>query len=387
MEGFEADDVIATLTTQATAAGFKVSIVTGDRDALQLVNDDVTVLYPTKGVSELTRFTPEKVQEKYGLTPAQYPDFAALRGDPSDNLPGIPGVGEKTAAKWINQFGSFAELVERARRGEGQGRRRTSASTWSPSRSTVTSRSWSATSSWTAARRTWSASPTTARPSASCWTRLEIRHLDFRGAAARRGSGSDGGRGRPRAPASTSTARCSARASWHRGSTSTARRAGPGHRRRVEARHRQSSARSPWPPHGGQAAWFDPAQLDEADEKAFAAWLADAGKPKVRPRRQGHHASLRGARLDASTASPWTRRWPPTWSSPAVAPSRWTPVRGVPGPRARPRPTPPTGSSPSACDEQAEARRPDGRRPAPSSTSARPSSERLARGRCRRAPS
>src|SRR5262249_44819289 len=64
-------------------------------------------------VSELTRFTPEKVFEKYGLTPAQYPDFAALRGDPSDNLPGIPGVGEKTAAKWINQFGSFAELVER----------------------------------------------------------------------------------------------------------------------------------------------------------------------------------------------------------------------------------------------------------------------------------
>ncbi len=71
------------------------------------------MLYPTKGVSELTRFTPEKVFEKYGLTPAQYPDFAALRGDPSDNLPGIPGVGEKTAAKWINQFGSFAELVER----------------------------------------------------------------------------------------------------------------------------------------------------------------------------------------------------------------------------------------------------------------------------------
>ncbi|KPC93031.1 DNA polymerase I, partial [Streptomyces sp. NRRL F-6602] len=83
-------------------------------DSFQLISDHTTVLYPTKGVSELTRFTPEKVQEKYGLTPAQYPDFAALRGDPSDNLPGIPGVGEKTAAKWINQFGSFAELVERA---------------------------------------------------------------------------------------------------------------------------------------------------------------------------------------------------------------------------------------------------------------------------------
>ncbi|MBU7599631.1 DNA polymerase I [Streptomyces sp. P38-E01] len=114
VDGFEADDVIATLTAQAEAEGFEVSIVTGDRDAFQLVSEHTTVLYPTKGVSELTRFTPEKVHEKYGLTPAQYPDFAALRGDPSDNLPGIPGVGEKTATKWINQFGSFAELVERA---------------------------------------------------------------------------------------------------------------------------------------------------------------------------------------------------------------------------------------------------------------------------------
>ncbi|MFE7134315.1 DNA polymerase I [Streptomyces sp. NPDC057638] len=111
---FEADDVIATLATQAEAEGFEVLIVTGDRDSFQLVSEHTTVLYPTKGVSELTRFTPEKVQEKYGLTPSQYPDFAALRGDPSDNLPGIPGVGEKTATKWINQFGSFAELVERA---------------------------------------------------------------------------------------------------------------------------------------------------------------------------------------------------------------------------------------------------------------------------------
>ncbi|WHX21625.1 DNA polymerase I [Streptomyces malaysiensis subsp. malaysiensis] len=113
IDGFEADDVIATLATQAEEQGFEVLIVTGDRDSFQLITEHVTVLYPTKGVSELTRFTPEKVQEKYGLTPSQYPDFAALRGDPSDNLPGIPGVGEKTAAKWINQFGSFKELVER----------------------------------------------------------------------------------------------------------------------------------------------------------------------------------------------------------------------------------------------------------------------------------
>ncbi|MCL2535239.1 MAG: DNA polymerase I [Nocardiaceae bacterium] len=111
IEGYEADDIIATLTTQATALGYRVLVVTGDRDSLQLVTDDVTVLYPRKGVSDLTRFTPEAVEEKYGLTPQQYPDYAALRGDPSDNLPGIPGVGEKTAAKWIREYGSLENLV------------------------------------------------------------------------------------------------------------------------------------------------------------------------------------------------------------------------------------------------------------------------------------
>jgi DNA polymerase-1 len=112
--GFEADDLIATLATQAEKEGYRVLVVTGDRDSLQLVTDDVTVLYPRKGVSELTRFTPEAVVEKYGLTPAQYPDFAALRGDPSDNLPGIPGVGEKTASKWISEYGSLQALVDNA---------------------------------------------------------------------------------------------------------------------------------------------------------------------------------------------------------------------------------------------------------------------------------
>jgi len=110
--GFEADDLIATLTTQGEKEGYQVLVVTGDRDALQLVSDDVTVLYPRKGVSELTRFTPAAVVEKYGLTPEQYPDFAALRGDPSDNLPGIPGVGEKTASKWITEYGSLQALVD-----------------------------------------------------------------------------------------------------------------------------------------------------------------------------------------------------------------------------------------------------------------------------------
>ncbi len=112
-ENYEADDVIATLTTRAEAEGMSVKICTGDRDALQLVTDAVTVLYPKRGVSDMTRFTPAEVQDKYGLTPAQYPDFAALRGDPSDNLPGIVGVGEKTAAKWVREFGSLGALVDR----------------------------------------------------------------------------------------------------------------------------------------------------------------------------------------------------------------------------------------------------------------------------------
>ncbi|WP_283607690.1 DNA polymerase I [Mycolicibacterium poriferae] len=118
--GFEADDVIATLATQAQGEGYRVLVVTGDRDSLQLVNDDITVLYPRKGVSELTRFTPEAVVEKYGLTPAQYPDFAALRGDPSDNLPGIPGVGEKTATKWIAEYGTLQGLVDNVDKVKGK---------------------------------------------------------------------------------------------------------------------------------------------------------------------------------------------------------------------------------------------------------------------------
>ncbi|WP_323379959.1 5'-3' exonuclease, partial [Streptomyces alkaliphilus] len=120
VEGFEADDIIATLATRAAAEGFEVLVVTGDRDSFQLVSDRITVLYPTKGVSELTRFTPAAVEEKYGLTPERYPDFAALRGDPSDNLPGIPGVGEKTAVKWLRQFGSLEELLERAEEVKGK---------------------------------------------------------------------------------------------------------------------------------------------------------------------------------------------------------------------------------------------------------------------------
>lgn len=112
LEGFEADDIIATLATQATTRGFTVGIVSGDRDTFQLVDERTTVLYPRKGVSDLARMTPEAIVEKYGLNPGQYADFAALRGDPSDNLPGIPGVGEKTAVKWLNAYSDLAGLID-----------------------------------------------------------------------------------------------------------------------------------------------------------------------------------------------------------------------------------------------------------------------------------
>ena len=110
-DGFEADDIIATLATQADAAGFEVLISSGDRDCLQLVNDHITLLYPRKGVSDLARMTPDAVLEKYGLRPERYPDLAALVGETSDNLPGVPGVGPKTAAKWIGLYGDLDGIV------------------------------------------------------------------------------------------------------------------------------------------------------------------------------------------------------------------------------------------------------------------------------------
>ncbi|MFZ9360093.1 MAG: DNA polymerase I [Candidatus Nanopelagicales bacterium] len=114
VEGYEADDIIATLAKQGEKNDMRVSILTGDRDTFQLVNKDITVLYARKGVSDIARMTPDAVKEKYELTPEQYPDFAALRGDPSDNLPSIPSVGEKTAVKWIKEYGNLDELIKHA---------------------------------------------------------------------------------------------------------------------------------------------------------------------------------------------------------------------------------------------------------------------------------
>lgn len=114
-EDFEADDILATLAARGAADGFRVLVVSGDRDAIQLVNDDVILLYPNaRGVSELKRYDRDAVFERYGVEPAQYPDVAALVGETSDNLIGIDKVGEKTAVKWITQYGSLDAVLEHA---------------------------------------------------------------------------------------------------------------------------------------------------------------------------------------------------------------------------------------------------------------------------------
>ncbi|GAA4669405.1 DNA polymerase I [Streptomyces chumphonensis] len=283
VEGFEADDVIATLATQAEAAGYDVSIVTGDRDCFQLVSDRVTVLYPTKGVSELTRFTPEKVREKYGLEPAQYPDFAALRGDPSDNLPGIPGVGEKTATKWISQFGSFDELVARVdeiKTKAGQNLRDHLESVKLNRRLTEMVRDVELPCGPAELERVAYDRETLT----SLLDVLEIRNPNFR----ERLFAAD-------PAAAEADAEPPAAGVEVAGRVLEAGELGPWLAEHAAAGGRPLGLASVDDWHlgagrvneialatgEGPAAWFDPAELDAPDEQAFAAWLADGERPKT----------------------------------------------------------------------------------------------------------
>ncbi|EFF90459.1 DNA polymerase I [Streptomyces sp. e14] len=310
VEGFEADDIIATLATRAEAEGFEVLIVTGDRDSFQLVSEHTTVLYPTKGVSELTRYTPEKVVEKYGLTPAQYPDFAALRGDPSDNLPGIPGVGEKTAAKWINQFGSFAELVERAdevKGKAGQNLRDHLESVKLNRRLTELERN-------VELPRTVADLARTAydrKAVATLLDSLEIRNPSLRERLFAVDPGAEEAEATPIAADGVEldgtvlgTGELAPWLAEHGAgtlgvATVDAWALGAG-----------SVAEVALAAADGSAAWFDPAQLDETDETAFAAWLADADRPKVFHDAKGamrvlaeHGWSVDGVRMDTALAA------------------------------------------------------------------------------------
>jgi len=119
-DGYEADDIIATLVTEALAEGMEVLILTGDRDSLQLVTEHSTVLYPMRGVSELARMTPEAVEAKYGVPPHRYPELAAIVGETSDNLPGVPGVGPGFAARWINEYDGLDNVITHADRITGK---------------------------------------------------------------------------------------------------------------------------------------------------------------------------------------------------------------------------------------------------------------------------
>ncbi len=111
---FEADDLLATYARMGREAGMRVLVVSGDRDTIQLVTEDVTLLYPRKGVSDLIEYTPQTVFERYAVAPHEYPDLAALVGETSDNLPGVPGVGPKTAAKWIATYGGLDGILAAA---------------------------------------------------------------------------------------------------------------------------------------------------------------------------------------------------------------------------------------------------------------------------------
>ncbi|MCX4667929.1 DNA polymerase I [Streptomyces sp. NBC_01381] len=309
VDGFEADDVIATLATQAEEAGFEVLIVTGDRDSFQLITDHVTVLYPTKGVSELTRFTPEKVQEKYGLTPSQYPDFAALRGDPSDNLPGIPGVGEKTAAKWINQFGSFADLVERAEEVKGkagQNFRDHLDAVKLNRRLTEMVRDVELPKTVTDLER----APYDRTALAMVLDTLEIRNPSLRERLLAVDPGAEEAEETPAEPGveldgtvlgagelapwlaehGTAVLGVASVDTWQLGTGSVTEVA-------------LAAA-------GGAAAWFDPSRLDEADENAFAAWISDPDKPKVLHNAKGamrvfpeHGWTVDGVTMDTALAA------------------------------------------------------------------------------------
>ncbi|WP_433888775.1 DNA polymerase I [Streptomyces sp. CA-111067] len=278
VEGFEADDVLATLASQAEELGYDVLIVTGDRDAFQLVSDHVTVLYPTKGVSELTRYTPAKVEERYGLTPRQYPDFAALRGDPSDNLPGIPGVGEKTAAKWITQFGSFTDLVERVDEVKGKAGENLRAHLDAVKlnrRLTEMVRDVPLPLGPEGLARP----PYDRTALGTVLDALEFRNANFRERlfAADPGTELDEPAVEPGVAVDGTLLTAGDLPQWLAEHTE-----GPLGLASVDTWALGSGTVTQVAlADSAAAAWFDPAQLDEADEKAFAAWLADPARPKV----------------------------------------------------------------------------------------------------------
>jgi DNA polymerase I len=304
LAGYEADDLIATLATEAAAEGMSVLIVTGDRDALQLVTDDVTVLMTRVGISNMTRFTPEAVVEKYGLTPAQYPDFAALRGDPSDNLPSIPGVGEKTASKWITEFGSLAQLVDRV--GEVKGK------AGDKLRDHLAAVLLNRQLTELARDVPLGVAPLDLRPAP--WDREQIHQLfdtlQFRvlrdrlyetlpnGIVEGPQDGAAAGPGAPAFDVAATVPAPGELAAWldeHARAAGRSGLAASGTWGRGTGDLAGLAIAAP----DGACAYLDPTALGEADEQALAAWLADAGQPKALHDAKGpiHALAARGLTL------------------------------------------------------------------------------------------
>ncbi|WP_433114105.1 DNA polymerase I [Micromonospora sp. CA-246542] len=280
MEGYEADDVIATLACQARDQGMSVLISSGDRDAFQLVDDQITVLYPRKGVSDLARMDPAAIETKYGVGPQQYRDLAALVGETSDNLPGVPGVGPKTAAKWITTYGGVEGVIARADEIKGK------AGDSLRERLADVIRNYEI-------NRLVSDLELPLRPEDTRWTgwdreavhqvfdTLEFRILRDRlyqyleAVEPEAESGFD-----LTGEVLTESGALSAWLDAHAPTGTPVGLAvkldtGP------NRRHAASITGLALASAGGAAAWVDPSGLDAADESALASWLADAQRPKV----------------------------------------------------------------------------------------------------------
>ncbi|MDG9676203.1 DNA polymerase I [Micromonospora sp. DH14] len=279
-EGFEADDVIATLACQARDQGMSVLISSGDRDAFQLVDDQITVLYPRKGVSDLARMDPAAIEAKYGVPPQQYRDLAALVGETSDNLPGIPGVGPKTAAKWITTYGGVEGVIARADEIKGK------AGDSLRERLADVIRNYEI-------NRLVSDLELPLLPEDTRWTgwdreavhqvfdTLEFRILRDRlyqyleAVEPEAESGFD--------LAGEVLTEPGALAGWLSTHVPTGTPVGLAVKLDTgpNRRHTASITGLALATAGGAAAWVDPAQLDPTDEAALAGWLADAQRPKV----------------------------------------------------------------------------------------------------------
>jgi DNA polymerase I len=303
--GYEADDVIATLAGQARADGMQVLICTGDRDAFQLVDGGTTVLYPRRGVSELDRMDAAAVTERYGVGPERYRDLAALVGDTSDNLPGVPGVGPKTAAKWINQFGSLDGVVAHVDQIKGK------AGDSVREHLAGVIRNYDinclvgdlelplvpADTRW----HGWDREAVHQVFDALEFRILRDRLYQYLEAVEPEAEAGFDLAGRVLAGGEV--------AGWLAANATAAAPVGVAvagtFGRGTGALTGVAVATA-----GGQAAWFDPAQLDAADETAVAGWLADADRPKVlhdaKPALlaiEAHGWSLRGVRADTALAA------------------------------------------------------------------------------------